>query len=155
MGGWGGTMFCHVFTTPHHPSPPLLCPLLALQENGCQWTTELARECGKCVLRALMVGLHQPPMRGQHQGATSHSNGQEVHPHVGALGASHPGECTVCLFVEVCTRRTPSLGTYLSCTMWLVVYVCTGQHMHWSHTLACLCPHCSPCPTHACTPASM
>lgn len=35
----------------------------AMQKNGRQWNKELARYCAKCVLRALMVGLHQPPMR--------------------------------------------------------------------------------------------
>lgn len=45
-----------------HASPSTTLPLV-VQEGGRRWTKGLARSCAKCVLRALMVGLHQPPMR--------------------------------------------------------------------------------------------
>ena len=36
---------------------------------------------------------------------------------------------------------------------WLCM--CVLDNTCIGHILACLCPHCSPCPTHACTPASL
>lgn len=35
----------------------------ALEANQGEWTLSLARECHDCVLRMLVVGVHQPPMR--------------------------------------------------------------------------------------------
>lgn len=40
-------------------SAPLVCCLQA----GLQWTSELAGECKTCVLRLLLSGYFQPPIR--------------------------------------------------------------------------------------------
>lgn len=34
-----------------------------LQAKGCTFTHDLARQCQECVMRVMLVGLYQPPIR--------------------------------------------------------------------------------------------